>query len=297
MAANYQLRRIAAPANLELAWLRVRTSTERTYREYFRSIYRAFGLAAEARLASIRRGILSGSYEPSRPTKVYFPKPSGLQRTYTLLSVEDHIVFQAIANVIADRLHRRAESRYYRSVFGHVYAGPHAEFFYRDWRKSYTTFTNAMRRAFHDGFTYAAKFDLTACYDSIDHGVLTYFLADLGVHEECSSLLCKLLKRWTDSGSKNKEPIYHGHGIPQGPVPSGLVAEVVLRHFDSTDRHRSLRYFRYVDDIRLFAKDETSLRHELFNLDIRSKEIGLFPQSSKVSIHPVTKHRRGNQGH
>jgi hypothetical protein len=66
-----------------------------------------------------------------------------------------------------------------------------------------------------------------------------------------------------------------------------LVAEVVLRHFDETRNPKHLRYFRYVDDIRLFARDEESLRSELVKLDVRSKEVGLFPQASKVDIHRV----------
>ena len=143
-----------------------------------------------------------------------------------------------------------------------------------------------MRRAFKDGYQFTASFDLTACYDSIDHGVLRHFLDCLGVSAEVCALLCAMLTKWTDSGLK--KPIHHGHGIPQGPVPSGLFAEVVLSHFDSTAKKRGLRYFRYVDDIRLFARDELTLRQELIALDIKSKEVGLFPQSSKVSMHRVT---------
>jgi hypothetical protein len=81
---------------------------------------------------------------------------------------------------------------------------------------------------------------------------------------------------------------YHNHGIPQGPQPSGLVAEVVLQHFDSNrGRERRVRYFRYVDDIRMFAKTERELRQMLVRLDMLSKDIGLFPQSSKIDIHEV----------
>ncbi len=47
------------------------------------------------------------------------------------------------------------------------------------------------------------------------------------------------------------------------------------------------RYFRYVDDIRLFAKNEHDLRRLLVSLDLMSKDVGLFPQSGKISIHRV----------
>ncbi len=82
--------------------------------------------------------------------------------------------------------------------------------------------------------------------------------------------------------------IFHNHGIPQGPLPSGLVSEVVLSHFDSLkSRGVDFHYFRYVDDIRLFAKNERDLRRLLVKLDLLSKDIGLFPQSGKIRIHRV----------
>ena len=45
---------------------------------------------------------------------------------------------------------------------------------------------------------------------------------------------------------------------------------------------------RYVDDIRLFARRESDLRKALIRLDRLSKDVGLFPQSSKIEIHEVT---------
>jgi hypothetical protein len=93
--------------------------------------------------------------------------------------------------------------------------------------------------------------------------------------------------KWTATRGENR--IYQGHGIPQGPLSSGLLSEIVLRHFDENkaENHRSWRYFRYVDDMRFFAKSEHDLRLMLVDMDLLSKQIGLFPQSSKISIHEV----------
>ena len=133
---------------------------------------------------------------------------------------------------------------------------------------------------------YTASSDLTASYDSIDHRVLKHFLLNLKLEPELCDYLCELLRTWTSSSSS--VPIYQGHGIPQGPPPSGLLSECVLRHFDDNGpASKTIRYFRYVDDIRLFAKSERSIRKRLILLDRISKEIGLFPQSSKIFIHRV----------
>jgi len=84
--------------------------------------------------------------------------------------------------------------------------------------------------------------------------------------------------------------IYHEHGIPQGPLSSGIISEVVLRHIDDAGLRsvRDIRYLRYVDDIKIMAKSEDALRRRLVTLDLAAKEIGLFPQSSKIAIRKIS---------
>jgi hypothetical protein len=229
---------------------------------------------------------MNGLFEPSYATKVYFPKKSGILRPYSLLCIEDQLVYQALIGHVAEKLRRHVGMRYNRTVFGNLFAGKRSKYFYQDWRKGYRAFSDAIRTTVDKGFVYSASFDLTACYDSIDHNVLSHFLSTLELEQEFRDFLNKCLRRWTVA--KNEKPIYIGHGIPQGPLPSGLLSEVVLRHFDEDKRDsRHLRYFRYVDDIRLFSKSEESLRRELIHLDRLSKEIGLFPQTGKIEIHQV----------
>ena len=141
------------------------------------------------------------------------------------------------------------------------------------------------RQAVADGLVETASFDLTACYDSLDHRVLRHFLNKLGLDQDFCTKLAGWLEKWTatDRG------IFFNHGIPQGPLSSGLLSEVVLSHFDDLKlRGIDFRYFRYVDDIRLFAKNEHDLRRLLVLLDLLSKDVGLFPQSGKISIHRVS---------
>lgn len=272
--------------NLERAWLWTTTNTEARFKNYFRHIYRSYSLSPNKNLSELRKRLTSDTYNQTHATKIYIPKKSGVLRPYSLLAVEDQIVYQALANVVADKLLPRVRRRYLSLVFGHLYAGKKSKFFYKDWKEGYSSFSNSIKKACHDGYKYTASFDLTACYDSIDHAVLKYFLIDLKLDAEFCDYLTKLLKHW--SAADKEQPIYHGHGIPQGPLPSGLIAEVVLRHFDdNSSKPKSVRYFRYVDDIRLFAKTENELRQRLIELDMLSKQIGLFPQTSKIDIHEV----------
>ena len=244
-------------------------------------------MAIDENLNDLHKRLMRGSFQPGHATKLYLPKKSGIQRTYTLLNIEDQIVYQAITNVIAERLLPKMQHQYYKEVFGNLYAGQRSKYFYRPWRKGYKRFGDSIRVAFKRGFVFTASFDLTACYDSIDHSVLSHFLADLGLDNEFIKQLCDYLKLWTAALAETR--IYQGHGIPQGPLSSGLLSEVVLRYFDEnyTEKPRAWRYFRYVDDIRFFAKNVHDLRAMLVEMDLLSKQIGLFPQSGKIEIHRV----------
>ena len=273
------------PENLHRAWRWLRSNPDAMYKSYCRSLYQRFAIAEEALLDDLADRLKRGIYEPGPSTKLFHPKASGILRPYSLLTVEDQIVYQAALNLIAERLYPHVVQRYNKSVFGHLYAGKSSTWFYRKWTDGYKSFNRATKQAFADGYVYAASFDLTACYDSLDHRVLKHFLGKLGLDSDFCARLAEWLEKWTATG----RGIFHNHGIPQGPLSSGLLSEVVLSYFDDLKLKRTdFCYLRYVDDIRLFAKDEHTLRRLLVRLDEMSKDIGLFPQSGKIAIHRIT---------
>lgn len=69
------------------------------------------------------------------------------------------------------------------------------------------------------------------------------------------------------------------------------MSEVVLSHLDEyyekSKLKNKIKYIRYVDDIKIMAKNEIDLRKMLSKLDYASKQVGLFPQSSKVEMHEI----------
>ncbi len=271
--------------NLDRAWRWIRSNPDPGYKRYCSEFYSRFAVADDLIIDDLQQRLQRGFYEPSHSCKFLMPKKSGILRPYTILTVEDQIVYQALVNVIAERLAPKMRNSYLTQTFGHIYAGKTSQWFYRRWNDGYKAFNQATRAAFNRGLVYAASFDLTACYDSLDHAVLCHFLKQLGIEQEFCDFLSNCLSRWT----ANDRRIYQHHGIPQGPLGSGLLAEVVLRHFDQHYGPKAnLVYLRYVDDIRLFATKEIELRRMLIRLDRLSKDIGLFPQAAKIDIHRVT---------
>lgn len=275
---------LRSPENLHRAWRWIRSNSDAVFKSYFRGLYQNYAIAEDALLADLADRLQRGIYEPESACKLFYPKASGILRPYSLLTVEDQIVYQAAVNLVAERLYPRVNHRYFKQVFGHLYAGKPSVWFYRKWSDGYRSFNEAARKAFMDGYVYAASFDLTACYDSLDHHVLRHFLKKLGHDQD----FCMKLTGWLEKWTATEQGIFHHHGIPQGPLSSGLLSEVVLSHFDTLKTHGlDFHYFRYVDDIRLFARNEQHLRRLLVELDLLSKDVGLFPQSAKISIHKV----------
>lgn len=273
--------------NLKRAYRWTQSNPEASYKGYFRDAYAA---SSDNNLRRLRKHLIRRAYDPGHASKVYLPKASGILRPYTLLTVNDQIVYQACINIVAERLKPRVRGRYLKATFGHLYAGKSSRFFYLKWQTGYRAYSDAVVDHVKRGFSYVANFDLTAFYDSIDHNVLKYFLKELRLDDDLIDFLLGCLRTWTSSTWTNlSNVIYHGHGIPQGPLASGLLAEVVLKHIDDRgSRAGGTRYLRYVDDIKLLAKSENILRQRLVALDLASKEIGLFPQSSKVNIRKVS---------
>lgn len=273
--------------NLYRAWRWVQSNPDAAYKGFFRASYANYRVAEDALLDGLRERLRSGAYQPAHACKLYFPKPSGGLRPYSLLTVEDQIVYQAIINFVAERLTPRIRERQLSEVFSHLYAGKSSVWFYRKWKNGYREMNQAARDAFREGYRYAATFDLTAFYDSVDHQVVRHFLEDIGCDRDFNRLLLRCLGHWT--ATLRKDRIYLGHGIPQGPLSSGLLAEVVLRHLDEQRTHRTgVRYLRFVDDIRLFGRTEQRLRWAVAELDLLSKDVGLFPQAAKIAFRRVT---------
>ena len=272
--------------NIRRAWRWLRTNPDARYKNYFRDLYGGYAVIDEWYLNDLSDRLKRRIYEPSYSCKIYLPKHSGILRPYTLLTVEDQIVYQAMVNVVAEKLFPHVRGKYYIETFGNLYAGKTSVWFYKKWSDSYKKFNDVARDAVESGLRFSASFDLTACYDSLDHGVLTYFLNKMGCGKEFCDFLKKLLVKWT--ATDDRQHIYLNHGIPQGPLSSGLLSEVVLHYFDTRHRQqKNMKYFRYVDDIRLFASSPSELREALVRFDLLSKDIGLFPQSSKIEIHEV----------
>jgi len=220
---------------------------------------------------------LQGAWKPTSPIRLYMPKASKLLRPLSLLSLDDQIVFQAIAEQMATR--RAAVER--RVVFSNcLNTDPKSIFFLQDWRRTYGGFSTRLARHLAAGNHWIAHFDLAAFYETISHRALQSIVARSGG----SSEVWKLIREWLCVWTSGAGGIPVDHGIPQGPVASDFIAEIFLLPLDEAMVKAGIPYIRYVDDIRVLARTEEQVRKAAIILEMECRRWSLIPQSSKFSV-------------
>ena len=86
--------------NLDRAWRWIRSNPDPGYKRYCSEFYSRFAVADDLIIDDLQQRLQRGFYEPSHSCKFLMPKKSGILRPYTILTVEDQIVYQALVNVV-----------------------------------------------------------------------------------------------------------------------------------------------------------------------------------------------------
>ena len=286
---TYSRHDLADYDNLYLAWKRIQTSTQPKYKYLCKKSFDAFSWSLETNLKSLSSEIINRVYEPSRTSKYYLPKKSGLVRPITILSVKDQIFYQALINLICKS--KINETKRFRDseVFGgfNIY-DESSIFFLARWKDEHNKYQNKIKKYFDEGYNWLAKFDLASFFDVIDHKILVNIFCKDSLSEELKEDFLKALEKWTQPQAID---FFHSQGIPQGSCASAILADIYLHLLDEkiikVASKNNIKYIRYVDDIILIGKNQLSTEKVLIQLDIVARELSLIPQSSKVLVKRV----------
>lgn len=283
--ADKRFEKVYKIENLKLAWNRINTSTTNLfYKDYYRDLFWYYEMTLEKNLELLSERLKNHTYEFQIPVRFYKPKQSGLQRPFSLLSIEDQIVYQAMANVIVPDLLSKRRKYELKTVFSNIFSdNPNNNIYLlHNWKYGYYNFKNTIKQNFENNKTYTAHFDLAAFFDTIDHHSLTSSVLKK-TDSEYGQLLQEALRTWSNTKKTNSKKILHS--IPQGPVASIVFSELFLLPIDEKMSFQdSYSYSRYVDDIVIQGTTKNDVLKAIIQLEQLCKEKGLVPQSSKFEI-------------
>ena len=270
--------------NLKLAWRRINTGTNLQYKRFFRESYWVYESAVDNHIKQLHSDLVAMSWRPEYATRLYLPKPSGLQRPLSLLGIEDQILLQAVANLFAKKLYVRRQRVELKTVFSNTLSKPKDSIFFMErWQETYRSFQKKCIDVFDEGYVWSSHFDLSAFYDTISHDLLLSIESPRGGDPDTR----EVVKEWLQTWSAEERKTMTGHGIPQGPIASNFLAEAFFLPIDIRLQKESFHYLRYVDDIRLFGDTEGEVRRAAIILEQECRVRGLIPQSTKFEIRKI----------
>ncbi|XCF07531.1 RNA-directed DNA polymerase [Tamlana crocina] len=282
-----------SPDSILLAWERVIASVGTDAKDYFG--ISVFNSNLTKNLKNLTEEINSGKYNPSRPFKYFEPKINGTQRTKTVLGIKDAIVYQAIANHVAEFTYDHfAETRHF--VFGSV-LNPDVKkgvklleedvidyYFFEYYVSLYNRFVQSINETVDKrSIKFRLETDITSFFDTIPHSTLIIELNGFKIDNDILELLGKCLNFW--SGTRDSQTI--GVGIPQGPAASYFFANLILDSLDRLAMKNGLIYYRFMDDIRIYDSNKKTLNSALIIFDRHLKSKSLSINIKKTSIQEV----------
>lgn len=274
-------------SNFELAWKRILRSNHHINKN--RLGLRVYEANLSVNLDSLIDRVEHHTYLPNKVENIYIPKRAGTVRRVSLLTIDDSLVYQAIANSISRKTKSGFETVAENHVFAHLLNDLDDPFMLRRWGGSngqYYKFLERFKYLWKKGNHWLLEADIASYYDSIDHELLSYELTEQwGVEKAIINLLMDCLKMW----SGQEDGINTSRGLPQGYQASDFLATIFLFSADKKMiRNVESNYIRYADDIRILTSDKDIARQTLIQFDLELKKQALILQPSKIGFREIT---------
>ena len=262
-----------------------------------------FKKSLDENLSNLSKRLVNNQFIPSKPFKFLYPKKTlGLSRPYTMLKIEDAIVYQCIADYVAyknfDKISDKYKYVYSNQLHKDVKLGAknielsevgfNEVYFYKYWPISYNAYKQQRNKIIDSNKSlYILKTDITSYYSSIIH---THLFEKMKVIYQIEKEVIDVLSICLNEYSGPVGSLTPGIGLPQGSQPSSFFAELMLYDIDeeivsfSLNDDKYLGYARYVDDIEVYSEDIQGLRQTLSFIDNIFRQFSISLNSSKTEI-------------
>lgn len=267
-----------------------------------------FGHFDDQNIQEILRLLKSGGYSPNPLARVPIPKGILATRPGTLLTVEDRTILFAALKLIAKTI----DSKLIDEVYSYrVKKGDSRETLFNEsdviampflkhktvqkyidpfdpWYGLWPKFDEISRKAFEEGdYRYMATSDIAAYFENIQLDILRDQLHHLLPNEQkIINLFITAFRSWTYDTVQGRR---YARGIPQGNQISSFFGNIFLKPIDDAfmefKKDRDIKYYRYMDDIRIFTKEYKDARASILLLDTEIRRLHLNLQSAKTKIY------------
>lgn len=265
----------------------------------------------------ITSSLRADRYMPSPTNSILVPKSTYSQRPGTILPYRDRIVLQAIMMCMAPRLDRHLSRSVWswrvrknlrgaspemitsRGIFEEtdIAAFPYLKKrtveryinTFEPWYALWPKFDVATKSALKSSrYSYMVISDISGYFENIQLSILQSLLSRYEPDAPRTiNLLIRHLRSWQTF-------THHGlqvdRGIPQGNSVSSFLGNFYLKPVDdffaAYPEPDSIKYFRYMDDIRILAKDHITARRVALALESQIRKAKLNLQTAKTAILP-----------
>ncbi|MFJ8913230.1 reverse transcriptase domain-containing protein [Amycolatopsis sp. NPDC102389] len=210
----------------------------------------------------------NSSYSPA--FRVPIPKTLHSNRPGVLLPLADRVAYQAVVGTFAEKINARIPENVFSSRLARD-----KRFFLEHGPKRFVRFEKAVEKRAKAEHGWVAKTDITSYFDHVIHKILFDELSLLGVTGKPLLDLRKMLSKWA---------LVDGIGLPQGPNASRVLGNFYLIEVDHEMIDAGYEYYRYMDDVRIFASSKTRAVEGLRLFESLCRSRGLTLSAAKTSV-------------
>lgn len=270
--------------------------------------YSDFAFDLEQNLRNIQDNLRKDSYYPKPLLEIDVPKSSLAVRPGSTPNIEDRIVTYAIVYLIAPVLDKLLPSGVYscrlksgreRDSIFHDHEILKFPFLKRTtiqrridivepWYVLWPKFSEESMFVFEQqGYKYLTVSDIVSYFENISLEILRdeILIKFLPREQKIINLLMHILRYWVWKSYEGKPVL---RGIPQGNDVSSFLGNTYLlpldKEFERFSKKKDIKYFRYMDDVRIFSKDEETARESIFLMNSILRRLHLNLQGKKTLI-------------
>lgn len=270
--------------------------------------YQDFAAKLDDNLKRLSQELSTNSYQPQPLLQIDIPKTTLTVRPGSVLEIPDRIVTFAITYLLAPFIDSKMSDYVYSFRLKKDYKKADKLFedypleklpflkretirkikIIEDWPYLWPEFDEITKYYYEEkNYKYMAVSDISAYYENINHHILRdQLLGFVPGNHKIVNLLISMLNHWTWC---SEDGLQLERGIPQGNEVSNFIGNLYLmpvdKELEKYAKKSNIKFARYMDDIKIFAKDEQTARGALLVMNQKLRDLHLNIQGSKTAIY------------